>query len=553
MVETKAETVTDLLPPLTVSDPGDWATEIEGHYSGVGPSSIILLNEHEDLSLSFDFRLSEGADATLWLHDRYALQLPSLTALAPGGGEANPRLPTDISPDIWQRLEVVFKAPTPSTPALLVAAYLNGNLLHYQQPLGETGEATNTALRMELRAGTATIASPTYLPQAGLGTHTLADGTVQLQLPIIRYRYYELPVGTKDFTAWATVEPIKTGFIDRFDLHSIREKNVDYAIRFDGTLNVPESGEYQFSHWSPASGRVYIDDQLVVDNSGQHEARNLDGKIRLNEGEHTFRWDHLQNGGWNAANISFEMPNGNGGQLNHMNGKISAPPKAEATPVAMDDRPYLLRSFLYFPQPKVYAPATKRTHVISVGEGNGPHYSLDLQNGSLLQVWRGEFADIHNMWDNRGEPQVMQALGQTLTFAGSPQWYRLDEETTPWPDSLSADDAFRHLRHELDAAGRPTFYYAYGQAEVSDQITPLGKGLQRSLHNGGNAPLYVQLASATGITETGPGEFSLFNPGSRLSIVNNAGGRLVLQNGSQRDRLLAEVPADGTIIYDLNW
>jgi hypothetical protein len=60
----------------------------------------------------------------------------------------------------------------------------------------------------------------------------------------------------------------------------------------------------------------------------------------------------------------------------------STPQKLET-----DDYPYLLRSFLYFPAPKVYEIATKRTHVISVGEGEGPHYSLDLQNGALLQMW----------------------------------------------------------------------------------------------------------------------------------------------------------------------
>jgi len=40
----------------------------------------------------------------------------------------------------------------------------------------------------------------------------------------------------------------------------------------------------------------------------------------------------------------------------------------------------------------------KRTHCIAVGNPQGIHYSYDLESGSLLQVWNGDFMDATKMW-----------------------------------------------------------------------------------------------------------------------------------------------------------
>lgn len=235
---------------------------------------------------------------------------------------------------------------------------------------------------------------------------------------------------------------------------------------------------------------------------------------------------------------------------------LTVPDPAKLQELVTDDYPFLLRSFLYFPVPKAFGGTQKRTHVISVGEADGPHYSLDLQNGALLQVWRGGFANTYDMWVGRGQPQVMHPLGTVLLFDGTPQWAEISNDADRWPDSIAVDEDFQHVRHTLDAAGRPTFEYVMkGGHALSDKLTPANDGLLRELTHtaGGNKTIYTQLAAAREITEVAPGEYELRGPGLKLKIESYDGDRLVLQRTNGKDRLLAELPAKGHITYRLDW
>ncbi|MEL6273676.1 MAG: PA14 domain-containing protein, partial [Bacteroidota bacterium] len=327
----------------------------------------------------------------------------------------------------------------------------------------------------------------------------------------------------------------------------------NYGIRFTANLFIPKAGEYTFKIWAPASDRLFIDGELVVDNGGKHSAQEVIEKVQLSEGNHQLLLEHVQNTGWNAVGIQYVTPDDNQGRLNSMEESIATPIAREPTPIELDETPYLLRSFVYFPPPKMYEVSAKRTHVISVGEKEGPHYSLDLQNGSLLRAWKEGFADVGEMWVGRGQPQVMSPLGPGFNFDGAPQWTRLENSQSPWPDSLSTGPSFRHLRHELDAAGRPTFTYQFGQGQVADQLIPENGGLTRTLTNKGTSQVHTLLGSAESIVELSPGEFELRSPGIFISILNNEGGTLILQKGNRLDRLIATVPANGNIIYQMQW
>src|SRR5690606_35827136 len=56
----------------------------------------------------------------------------------------------------------------------------------------------------------------------------------------------------------------------------------------------------------------------------------------------------------------------------------------------------VLRSFIDLPD------KTRVTHSVSVGTPQKVHYTYDLDNGALVQVWRGEFFDSTPMWHDRG-------------------------------------------------------------------------------------------------------------------------------------------------------
>ena len=538
----------DPLVPKVVEVPG--AAPDDGFVTVAVTDPAALNIDHEDLTLRLSFRADAGAKGSLMLQGKYPLALPSLRV-----ADDTPQYPVSVRPGQWHDLEVQYKAPADGTPALLSAVYLDGNAVYYQYALPAT-DAAPGPLRVETTAGAVELADVSYAPVAGRRSGVDADGTVMLNVPLLRYDYYHLPAEARTFGGWDAGAPVKSGYINRVDLNAIRDRGQDYAVRFTGQLYVPTADTYVFETWGPGATEFLVDGQTVAAHAGApNDWQELDS-LALTAGEHTVEIRIVQHHGWNVNRLGYRR-SGTAAPLRYLNAMeervaIATPAPPEPRRLATDDRPYLLRSFLYFPAPKLYEPATKRTHVISVGEGDGPHYTLDLRTGALLQLWRGEFADVHAMWDGRGEPQVMRPLGTALYFDGSP--LVAPSATRPWPAApADADDDFRHRAYELDGAGRPTFRYAAGGGALTDHLVPDADGLLRQLTNTGDTELNVQLAAARRLTETAPGEFELRGPGVSLRVTDFAMEGLTLQRSGGAERLVATLPPGGHVQYRLAW
>ncbi|MEM1359527.1 MAG: PA14 domain-containing protein [Bacteroidota bacterium] len=535
--------------PTTTTSEVD-LTEILYESDGPLRGTKELLPDHKDLTLKLSFRVEEGTNATLNLQGKYPIALPEVST---SGGD--PIIPAKASDGIWHDLEVVFLAATENTPPIFSAVYLDDNLVYYQQELipveGPAGPLTVT-----VHSGGLELSNLRQAPISGRTSGLDDKGEIDLNIPLLRYEFYDIEPGTKDVRDWAQRSPTKTGYINRFDLDNILAGSKRYALRFYGQLDIPSPGEYRFHDFTPLLGRVYIDDNLLLDHGQPGAGRSVSKSVELAEGVHEVRVELIQpGGGWNRFNLNYVAPGQKSRLLNSMAGDKAIATPGASTPMVIETEqiPYLLRSFLYFPKPKVYEEASKRTHVISVGELNGPHYSLDLQTGALLQVWQGEFADVYDMWNGRGEPQVMRPLGPALTFAGSPQW--ATSATNPWPlhPEQPDEDDFQHDYHELDNVGRPTFVYTFKDSSVSDKLEPRGVGvLRRELTNSGTSK-YTLVAAARQITETAPGEFELQGPGMRLKIESYDGSGLTLQRNGNQQHLIAEIPTAGHIRYSLSW
>ncbi|MEM6770459.1 MAG: hypothetical protein AAF597_07760, partial [Bacteroidota bacterium] len=339
----------------------------------------------------------------------------------------------------------------------------------------------------------------------------------------------------------------------------IADRRANYALRFTGVLNVPEAETFHFTTWATGQTKLRIDGEIVNQQEGAPSNRTNAGNVTLSKGDHDFDLRIVQHVSWNAYNLSYRKTKSNepARSLNTMEQKkaIATPRAQNPRELKTDDDPFLLRSFLYFPAPKLYEEATKRTHVISVGEGEGPHYSVDLQTGALLQAWRGEFADVHDMWNGRGEPQVMRPLGAAIQFSGD--MLTADSATDPWPGPPEDpdEDDFAHLVHALDEAGRPVFEYDAGAGLITDHIVPNEGGLLREINHsaGGNSSQYVQLVAARTIEEVAPGEFALRSPGLKIRIESYDGSGLTLQRDGDLQRLIAELPAKGHVRYQIDW
>ncbi len=127
-------------------------------------------------------------------------------------------------------------------------------------------------------SGVAKASFTRVAPRAATAVDRLAGG--------VRYGYFEgdwdrLP----DFRALA---PVAKGILPGFQL-SARKKPEHFGFEYTGYIRVPADGVYAFYTISDDGSRLYIGEDLVVDNDGLHGAQEKRGVIALAAGLHPIR------------------------------------------------------------------------------------------------------------------------------------------------------------------------------------------------------------------------------------------------------------------------
>lgn len=68
----------------------------------------------------------------------------------------------------------------------------------------------------------------------------------------------------------------------------IAGRNEWFGVHFRGSLNIVASGEYEFCLNSDDGAQLYLDEGLVLDNDGVHEAKEVCDKFQVEAGEYQF-------------------------------------------------------------------------------------------------------------------------------------------------------------------------------------------------------------------------------------------------------------------------
>jgi hypothetical protein len=111
--------------------------------------------------------------------------------------------------------------------------------------------------------------------------------------PGLSYKYYE---GTfPKLPNFSTLKPVKQGIAQDFKVDAIAAPRLtNYAFLFEGWIEVPEDGIYNLYTYSDDGSKLYIYDQLVVDNDGWHRPAFRTGYISLKKGLHPLRLEYFQ-------------------------------------------------------------------------------------------------------------------------------------------------------------------------------------------------------------------------------------------------------------------
>jgi hypothetical protein len=446
---------------------------------------------HGDIHLMFDFMMPKKGNSGVYLQGRYEVQLADSWGKKKinfgdcGGiyerwddarGKSNegydgyaPMQNASKAPGLWQSMEIDFQAPRFDANgkkvqnAVFKKVILNGILIHENiEVLGVTRGAVSQQ----------EVASAPILVQ---GDHT------QVAFKNLRYETYDKPsvrMGpvTYNYYTGKFTEPVigsakivESGKLEKLTYKVIKAKN-DYLIHYAADLEVPEADSYEFQSYWTGSGVVKIDG--IELNQGAHwYSEKVSANVNLTAGKHRLEVIQVKDFPWGPQALGlFVKRLGSHPVALHDRTSLLDPEAVGMIEVKANAEPVFQRSFA-FHQGK------KKMYVIQVGDPSGMHYSYDIKQGALLQMWRGPFLNATQMWENRGEPQTSEPLGVTVTLDGQ---FPLVLDHQAQADSTEL--VYKGFRLK---DGRPIFMYHWPAAnlQVEDYLRPnaAGTGLQRTL------------------------------------------------------------------------
>lgn len=196
-----------------------------------------------------------------------------------------------------------------------------------------------------------------------------------------------------------------------------------------------------------------------------------------------------------------------------------------------------LRSFVPI-ENNVLAP-----HGISVGGPEGVSFSYDLDKGTLLKAWHGQFLETTPMWDGRGNGTSKPEGGVTyFTKVLIPSVAILKNSNDAWPKD-TVGSGYKPKGYVMDSEDRPEFKYITYGAKINDAIkaTADGHGLTREISSDNSSKdLYLLVANATDIQEVEKGLY-LLNDKSYYIKINDTDGKPIIRENNGMQQLIMPI------------
>ncbi len=106
---------------------------------------------------------------------------------------------------------------------------------------------------------------------------------------------------------FSKLEPKRRAVASAFD-RKPRDREDKWAFQYRGYITVPKDGLYRFTTNSDDGSRLWIADELVVDNDGLHSAAEKSGVIALAAGLHQFTCGMFEKTGGQELQVFYEGP-----------------------------------------------------------------------------------------------------------------------------------------------------------------------------------------------------------------------------------------------------
>ncbi len=526
---------------------------------------------HQGIALSFRYLCLAGAQIHLQLTPAYTLlfsadreaDTPAGSIFAENVMVAKAKQGVETRPGLWQQVSLVYSPPITDAQGLILRSAslsevtINGTVVHDLVLLPGT-DAEPAPLRWMVLKGSAALGGIAYgmAKESPETLRGLLSNQPRITLNNIRYEYTE--ANYDHVPPQNSLRPVKTGTVSMFSPEAIATRPNDYVIWYEADFSASLDAEYLFSTVSDDGTLLYVNGQLVVNNDGNHGMEEKSGKIFLQAGTHRLRMGYYQGGGGGGLEVYYGSTYFEKQPLATPARKASQrPPENSRYELVPEGRALLQRGFVAYPFFDPENSTNRRTHTIAVGDPTGVHFVYDMESGTLLQAWLGRFVDVRSMWDNRGEQQTAIPLTAPLNPSAGTGWAWLESPSQVWPDTMIDQGLFQFQQYQLDPAGRPTFSYRWGQAQVTDVSTPTeGQQLTREIMvSGKEKNLYLALAKGRQIHQLeSDGSYLVEGPSFRLRVLQSEGWEYVLQSGENGQLLLAHpTSSKARLRYSLMW
>ena len=524
---------------------------------------------HGDIELDLEFMMPKGSNSGIYFQSRYEIQLldswdvSNLTSQDCGsiyerwddqkpegqqGYEGHaPKKNVSKAPGLWQHLHIKFKAPkfdslgNKIADALFEEVRHNGILIHENVEVTGPTRSAFVSDQLELPKA-ALMLQGDHGPVAFKNIKYKLYGTDTLSTSNIEYQYFEVPMPLTKLPHFDTLTPKLTGKVATIDVNKLSQRRDGVAFQFTGNLNVPISGDYLFDLLSDDGSVLFIDQKQIINNDGKHDFESKKALVNLKRGAHAFQINYFNNTWGKGLWLKYEGPEQ---ELRTLQGLYPYPLNNTKKDLHIDPikTPEMIRSFVNYKD-------EKRTHVISVGDPQGVHYSYDLTRGSLLKVWKGGFADVTEMWEGRGIDQLLMPQEMSVELNDHIIASLLTNEASPY--SLKINNDITPQGYRIDDNKRPIFIYTYQNLTLEDQYQPsaLTNGLQRTLSINGESNLYSRAARAEHIEKVNA-EF--YTVGGYYYFKNIGESQPILRKVDGVMELIYPLEKDKKIVYSIFW
>ncbi len=534
-------------------------------------SNLVSAAEYGDVDVSFDFMMAKHSNSGFYLMGRYEIQLLDSWGVknpkySDCGGiykrrrfDANgkeilweghpPYQNACLAPGLWQHMELSFQAPRfdatgkKTANAKVIKATLNGVVLHENVEL--TGPTGGPISEIEAATGPFMIQGD-HGPVAFRNIKvTNFDGKpAELSNPTFSVFYGKFKEA-KDFI---NNKPDTTGSFEKLTWEVSKEQN-DFAQIVKGTLKIPQAGKYKITTQMAGMNAVKVGGNVVLPENFSHTSNIRVATVDLPAGDVPIEMMVYKTDGWMKPILGLTIQGSNLRPISfHSFSSMMAGTPHD--PILLNaNEPTVFRSFMDFNLDEWGRVEKRIVHAVNVGTPEKIHFTYDMDNGAVAQIWKGDFLNTSPMWDDRGDGSS-RPRGAILSLNDFPPFTKSAKDRLIYTPQY--ETKFRSLGYDLDNNGMPTFRYKMYEADISDEvrISDDGKGISRMV-TVQNAPegLLYRVASGKTLTALSDGLYLVDDKKYYIKLTSDA--KPMIEKVGENSFLL--LPVKDKVQYSILW